>query len=215
METSSVGARLAGVGEPLLERAPQRPLGGRHGGGRVAGDLLGQRLGLFTQALGWIDHLADHAQRQRTFGRHALVPSDQRHAQDRLEGHAPGQSDQLVGGHLSHRHVGVEERGVGRRDHDVGVGDPMESPAGADPVHRRDDRLPHFVVPRREVEIELLARLAIALEPDAVGCDLDHVGARLECLALSGVDDHPDRRDLRPTPSMPRRTRPAWRCSLR
>src|ERR1700733_5750259 len=183
------GTGLAGVGEPPLEGSPQRPLRGRHGGGRIAGDLLGQRLRLLAQAFWWVDHLTDHAERQRSLGGHALVPSDQGHAQHRFEGHATGQPDQLVGRHLSHRHVGVEKRGVGRRDHDVGVGDPVESPAGADPVDRRDDGLPDAVLPGREVKVERLALLSVPLEPDAVGRDLYHVGAGLEGLALPGMDD--------------------------
>ena len=109
------GTRLAGVGEALFEGPPERPLGGRHGRRGVAGDLLGQGLGLLTQAFGRIDHLADHAQRQGAIGRHALVPPHQGHAQDRLEGHATGQADQLVGRHLAHRDVRVEEGGTRTR----------------------------------------------------------------------------------------------------
>ena len=91
---------------------------------------------------------------------------------------------------LADRHVRVEELRVGRRDHDVGVGDPVEAAAGADAVDRGDDRLPHVVVPRREVEVELLDRLAVALHALAVGRDLGHVDAGLERAALTRVHDH-------------------------
>src|ERR1700677_2336251 len=123
------GARLAGVREPLIECAPQGTFGGRHGGRRIAGDLLGEGLGLFAQAIRRVDHLADHAQCECAVSGHALVAPDQRHALD-----------------------------------------------------RRDHRLPHLMVPGGEVKIDAFARLAIPLEPDAVRCDLDHVGARLERL---------------------------------
>ena len=81
---------------------------------------------------------------------HALVAPDQRHAHDRLERHLVRQPDALVRHRLPDRHVRVEERGVARGDHDVGVGDEVEPTAGAGAVDRRDHRLPHLVVPRGE-----------------------------------------------------------------
>ena len=92
------------------------------------------------------------------------------------------------------RHVGIEELGVGGGDDDVGVGDPVEPAAGADAVDRGDDRLPHLLVPGREVEVAVLDRLPVALHADAVAGDLGHVDAGLEGPPLAGVDDDPDRR---------------------
>ena len=66
----------------------------------------------------------------------------------------------------------------------------MEAAARADAVDRGDHRLPHLVVPRGEVEVELLDRLAVALHALAVGRDLVHVDAGLERAALAGVHDH-------------------------
>ena len=42
-----------------------------------------------------------------------------------------------------------------------------------------------------EVDVEVLHRLAVALEADAVGGDLGDVDAGLEVAALTGVDDDP------------------------
>ena len=41
------------------------------------------------------------------------------------------EADGLVGVDLADRHVGVEEGGVGRGDHDVGVGHEVQAAAGA------------------------------------------------------------------------------------
>ena len=47
-------------------------------------------------------------------------------------------------------------------DHDVGVGDEVQAAAGADAVDRGDHRLPHLVVPRRELELGALRAAATA-----------------------------------------------------
>ena len=125
------GAGLAGVGEPLLERAPTAPAWWppwrRANCGRSSRPSA---WALFAQALGRIDHLADHAQRQRAFGRHALGAAATRAMRSTAsKGMRRARPIELVGGHLSDRHVGVEEGGVGRREHDVGVGHEVQSAA--------------------------------------------------------------------------------------
>ena len=78
------------------------------------------------------------------------MASDQGHAQDGLGRHLAQQPDGLVGGGLSNRHVRVQEGGVGRRHHDVGVGDEVQPASGARAVDGGDHRLPDLVVPRGE-----------------------------------------------------------------
>ena len=51
-----------------------------------------------------------------------------------------------------------------RRERDVGMAIQWNT-RGADPVHRRDDRLPHPVVPGGEVKIEVFARLGDRSKP--------------------------------------------------
>ncbi len=50
---------------------------------------------------------------------------------------------------LADRDVRIDERGVGDDDHDVGVGDEVQTAARAHAVDRGDHRFPHVVVPRR------------------------------------------------------------------
>ena len=103
------------------------------------------------------------------------------------------QPDGLVGGDLADRDVGIEEGGVGRGDHDVGVGDEVQPAAGADAVDRGDDRLRDPVVPGREAQLGPFG--AARLLPQGVGVarQLDDVQAGLERRAGAGVDDHADR----------------------
>src|SRR5256885_1005163 len=54
------------LGEPALQRPPQRALGRGHGGRAVAGDGLADLLGPFPQARGWIDHLREDAELARS-----------------------------------------------------------------------------------------------------------------------------------------------------
>src|SRR5690606_14752080 len=157
----------------------------------VAGDLLRQLLGGLPQPLGRVDDLGDHPQLVGPLGGHALVPADEGHPHHRLDRHLAHEPDALDGHDLAHRDVGVEELGVGGGDDDVGVGHPVEGPAGADAVDRGDDRLPDALVPGGEVQVPLLQRPPVALHADAVGGDLLHVDAGLEGAALAGVDDHP------------------------
>ena len=65
------------------------------------------------------------------------------------------------------------------------------APPRAEAVDRGDHRLPHLLVPRGEVEVPVLDRVAVALHALAVGGDLGDVDAGLERPALAGVDDHP------------------------
>ena len=113
-----------------------------HGGGRVPGDLLGERLGLVAELLGRVDDLADHAQLVGPLGRHALVATHQGHAHDRLERHLAQQADGLDGDTTWPTDTwGSKNWASRRRDHDVGVGHPVEGAAGAEAVDRGDDRL--------------------------------------------------------------------------
>src|SRR5437764_1804698 len=127
-----------------LEGPPQDPLGGGHGRGRVAGDRLAQALGFLTQPLRGVHHLADHAELQGTRGGEPFVASDQGHAQDGLGRHLAQQPDGLVGGDLSNRHVRVQEGGVGRRHHDVGVGDEVQPASGSGSRGRPSTRSPRM-----------------------------------------------------------------------
>ena len=181
----------ARVGESELERAPQCPLRRGHRGRRVPRDLLGQLLGGVAQTLGRVDHLAHHAELVRTLRGHALVPAHEGHPHHSLDGHPLHQPDRLDRNHLTDRHVRVEELRVRRGDHDVGVGDPVEPATRADPVDRRDHRLPHLVLPGREVQVELLHRLAVPPHALAVGGDLVHINTGLERAPLTRVHDHP------------------------
>ena len=101
------------------------------------------------------------------------------------------QADGLDGDDLADRDVRVEELRVGRGDHDVGVGDPVEAAAAADAVDRGDHRLPHLLVPRREVQIEVGDAVVVALHALAVGGDLGDVDTGLERAAVAGVHDDP------------------------
>ena len=70
-----------------------------------------------------------------------------------LERHLAGEGDGLVGGDLPDRHVRVEERGVGGRDHDVGVGDEVQAAAGAEPLTAAITGLANPVVPGGEAQL--------------------------------------------------------------
>src|SRR5262249_49523654 len=81
------------------------------------------------------------------------------------------------------------------------VGNPMEPPTRADAVHRSDHGLPHVLVPRREVHVEVLDRFLVATHAEAVAGDLADVDTGLERPALAGMDDDPYLRivlELRP-----------------
>src|SRR4029453_4351143 len=66
------GTGAAGVGQAQLEAAPESPLRAPHAWGRVAGDLLGERLRLVAESIGWVDDLADHPELVRPRRRQAL-----------------------------------------------------------------------------------------------------------------------------------------------
>src|SRR5437763_16953664 len=65
-EGAATGA--ARIGEPELERSPQRLLGGAHRGGRVARDLLGELLGGVEQTVGRVDDTRPDADLSRARG---------------------------------------------------------------------------------------------------------------------------------------------------
>ena len=118
------------------------------------------------------------------------MPADEGHAHHGLDRHLADEADGLERHDLPDRDVRVEELGVRGGDDDVGVGDPVEPAAGAQAVDGRDDRLPDLLVPRREVEVELLDRPSVALHANTVARDLGHVDAGLEGAALARVHDH-------------------------
>ena len=186
--------RPAGVGQPVLERSPQRPLGRAQRGRRVAGNLLGQLLGGFVQPFRRVDDLAHQAELIGACGAHPLVPAGQRHPQHRLGRHLAHQRDRLHRAGLADRDVRVGEGCVGGGQHDVRVGDEVQPAARAHPVHSRDHRNVEAQLPRGEAEVEPLHRLPVALHAQAVGGQFDHVHAGLERGAAAGVDDHPDPR---------------------
>ena len=122
-------------------------------------------------------------------GREPLAPTDQRHAQHRLGRGLPHQPDRLVGGHLADRHVRVDELGAGGGDHDVGVGHEVQPAAGAHAVDRRDDRLAHLVVPRRQPQLGPPGAPRLLAQRVAIAGQLDDVETGLEGGAVAGVDD--------------------------
>ncbi len=187
-----LGAGLAGVGQAGLERAPQRALGGGHGGGRVLRDLQRQRLRLVAEIPGRVDDLAHHPERERPLRADALVAPDQRHAHDGLKGDLAGERDRLVGRDLTHRDVGVEELRVRRSQHDVGVGDEVEAAPGTDAVDGGDDRLPNAVVPGRHAQLGALGPSRLLAQRGGVARQLHDVEAGLERAAGPGVNDDAD-----------------------
>src|SRR3954452_12131755 len=72
----------ARVGEPELERTPQRPLGGGHRGRGVAGDRLAQLLGPVPERVRRVHDLADHPELVGPGRVDALVPPHERHPHD-------------------------------------------------------------------------------------------------------------------------------------
>ncbi len=131
MPTSSAApARQASV-KSGLERAPQRSLAGRHRRRRVGGDrprpaFARSRAGR-PGSTTWltIPSWSALAALRRSWRPH------QRHAEHGLRRHLAHQADQLVGAHLTDRHVRIEERRRRRGDHDVGVGDEVRRPPPA------------------------------------------------------------------------------------
>ena len=89
--------------------------------------------------------------------------------------------------------MGVEERGVAGGDDDVGVGDEVQTAAGAAPVHGRDHRLPHLVVPRGEAQLGVARATRLLGHRLLVAAEGGDVEAGLEALALARVHDHPHR----------------------
>ena len=81
------------------------------------------------------------------------MATDHGHAHHRLERHLADEPDGLDRDDLTDGYVRVEELGVGRRDHDVGIRDPVEATTGTDAVDSGDHRLPDLLVPRGEVEV--------------------------------------------------------------
>ena len=146
---SSAPAWQASV-RPMLERAPQRPLGGRHRGRRVPGDRLGQLLGPLAQPLGRVDDLADHPQLVGPLGRHPLVAADERHAHHGLDRHLADQPDGLDATRPGRSTRGGRRTGRRTRRCTMSASATQwNAAAGADAVDRGDDRLPHVLVPRR------------------------------------------------------------------
>ena len=86
--------------------------------------------------------------------------------------------------------MGIEERGVGRGDDDVGVGHEMQPGARAHAVDGGHHRLPHAAVPRRHPQLEVPRPATLLAEGLLVGSQLAHVEAGLESVAVAGVDDH-------------------------
>ena len=137
------------VGDPF-ELGPE---GALHGGEVVRillRDRRGELLGPRPERAGVGDDLGDDAERAGPAGVDALARADERHARDRLHRRLLRQRDRLVRAHLPDAHVGIEERGLGRGDHDVGVGHEVQATAGAHAVDRGDHGLRHAVVPRGE-----------------------------------------------------------------
>ena len=62
--------------------------------------------------------------------------------------------------------------------------------AGAQSVHRGDDRLGDPLMPRREMQVEVLHRFAVAAHALPVSGQLLNVDPGLEGPPLPGVDDH-------------------------
>ena len=75
--------------------------------------------------------------------------------------------------------------------HDVGVGHEVQPAAGADPVDRGDDRLPHLVVPGRQAQLGTARAPGLLAQGVGIPAQLDHVEAGLERAALARVHDHP------------------------
>ena len=216
IDTRSAAPALQASVSPSSSAPPQRPLGRRHRGRRVAGHRLGQRLGLLPQPLRRVDHLADHPQlvgplppASARAGRRGPSASPPRPASCACSPIASSDTTWPIDT------WGSRNWASDGGDHDVGVGHPVEPAARADAVDRGDDRLPHPLVPGGEVQVEVLHRSPVALHAHAVGGDLGHVDAGLEGPALAGVDDHPDLGVGVELPPGDRRTRRASCCSWR
>ena len=59
-------------------------------------------------------------------------------------------------------------------------------------VHRRDDRLPHLVLPGRQAQLGTARPPGLLSKGVGISTELDHIEARLEDPALARVHDHPD-----------------------
>ena len=122
----------------------------------------------------------------------AFTAADQCHAHDRLHRRLADERDRLVGDGLPDGDVWVEERGVARRDDDVGVGHEVQAAAGAHAVHRGDHRLPHAAVPRGDAQLGVARAARVLAHLGLVAGDLHDIEAGRERLAVRRVDDDAD-----------------------
>ena len=110
-----------------------------------------------------LDDLGHEADAQRGLGADPLVVAHQRHAERVAQADAAHEPDRLERGHHPAAHVRVEERRVGRADHDVGLVDEVEGAGRAHALHRAHHRLPDLL----PLGAEQLARILVV--PDVVG----------------------------------------------
>ena len=192
IETSSRGAGPARVGEAQLERAPQRPLGRGHRRGRVLGDLLGQVLRLLAQPLGRVDDLADHAELVGP-----LAPTCARGGR-RTPCASPPRPASCASGRSPRCDTTwpIETCGSKNWASDAAItmsasATQWKPPPAQMPLTAVITGFHTSLVPRGEVQVEVLDRLAVALHAHAVGGDLGDVDAGLERAPLAGVHDHP------------------------
>ena len=104
------GSTFASSADPF-QRAPQRALGVRERGGRVAGDQLAERLRLGVGAAPADRRPASRCRaRTHALRRQPFVPTDERHAQHRFHRRLLRERDRLVHARLADRDVRVDER---------------------------------------------------------------------------------------------------------
>ena len=157
--------------------------------GELRGDLLGELLGRVAQALGRVDDLADHAQLVGARRRHPLVAADEGHAHHGLDRHlrmSPIASIETT--------WPIETCGSKNCASDAAItmsasATQWKPPPAQMPFTAVMTGFHDLVLPRREVQVEVLDRLAVALHADTVARDLAHVDAGLERAALAGVHD--------------------------
>ena len=180
-------ALVQGGAVRLVQRLPDGPHGALRGRRRLGRDRRRDLVGARPQLVA-VDDLGHQADAQRRVGADPFVVAGQRHSQGLAQPDPAHQADRLERRHHAGGDVRVEERGVGRADHDVGFVDEVERAGGAHALHRAHHGLPHLL----PLGAEQLAGILVV--PHVVGL----------AVGLLGVEAR-RRTHGRPRPAAPRR----------
>ena len=139
-----------------------------------------------------LDHLGKDSELTGAVRSDAFMSAEVGHAGNGLHRTFLQHAYRLEGGDLPYRHVWVQELGVARCDDDVGVGNEVESAAGADSVDRGDHRFCHAAMPGGKTQLGTLRLARTGRECLRISSQLDDIKPGLEGVAVAGVHDHRD-----------------------